>query len=188
MKKHLLLIVCISLTQLPFAQQKFTTAKQKNNCISFYVGATAFENYNNYRSYRAPYYEEYLTLNPDGPPSFSAISNFFSLTYKYKKHEVIPVLYLRNYETDKNATKTFLMGGSLSYLYHFSQKRTHLFLEGNFQTYFYTTQDGYIDITPYGSTQHIKDWISCNFNAASIQTYVLNAALGLEVKLWPRTF
>ena len=169
-----------------FAQQKFTTTKPKNHSIGFYAGFSAFENYNQYHSYRPD--DTYQTLNPDGPPSFMSISNLFSLSYKYKKHEIIPVLYVRGYETENNKTKTFLMGGALSYLYHFSTKRAHLFLEGNFQTYSYTTQDGFIFITPYGSTQHIKEWIGDNFHAASIQNYVLNAAIGIEVKLWPLTY
>ncbi len=184
--KYLLLTLFLFLVHVSWAQQKFTTTKPKNHSIGFYAGFSAFENYNQYHSYRPD--DTYRTLNPDGAPSFMAISNLFSLSYKYKKHEIIPVLYLSNYYTDNNKTKTFLMGGALSYLYHFSTKRAHLFFETNFQTYFYTAQDAYANITPYGSSQHQNEWVFDNIHAAHIQNYVLNAAIGIEVKLWPLTY
>ena len=96
---------------------------------------------------------------------------------------------LANYLPDNNKTKTFALGGSLSYLYHFSQKRAHLFFEVNLQTLFYTMggDDG-LAIRPYGSNQNNADWINDNRHAVNIQTYILNPALGVEVKLWPLTY
>jgi len=168
--------------QLFWAQQKYTVTKTKNHSISFYVGANGFENYKRTSSYQA---NTRQTINPGNFPSFSAISNLFSLTYKYKKHEIIPVMYLGNYYTGNDKTKFFLMGGSLSYLYHFNQKPTHLFFEANFQTLFYTANNETSSVDPYKGK---KTFDSNAEQKASIQTYILNPALGLEVKLWPLTY
>jgi hypothetical protein len=95
---------------------------------------------------------------------------------------------LANYLPDNNKTKTFALGGSLSYLYHFSQKRAHFFFEANLQTLFYTIggDDG-LDIRFYGNNRQ-NDWTTEHKYAANMQTYILNPAMGIEVKLWQLTY
>lgn len=181
--KHLLLILFLCLVQLLQAQKDSTSTKPKNHSIGLYTGVSAFQSYSIYHSYDASS-NTWQTIIPSPIPSFTSLSNLFSFTYKYKKHEIIPVLYLATYLTDNNKNKPFLLGGSLSYLYHFSQKRAHLFVEGNFQTLFYTANDQVNLIEPYNTKT-----LDNNFEQkASIQTYMLNAALGIEVKLWPLTY
>lgn len=188
MKNTLLALFVLLCTYSTLAQQNFVAPNPKNHSISFYVGANAFEEYNIYRSNQPGNSWTWQSLNPYSIPSFSAISNLFSLTYKYKKHEFIPVLYLANYYSGNNKTKPFVLGGSLSYLYHFSKKRTHLFFEANFQTLFYTKGSDGMDIIPYGNSQFVLKWVNEGFYTANIQTYILNPALGVEVKLWPLTY
>jgi hypothetical protein len=185
--KNLLLIPILFFVQIAVAQKDSANTKPKNHSIGLYTGVNAFQTYNVYRSYNPDDYT-YQTLNPYGPPSFMSLSNLFSLSYKYKKHEIIPVLYLSNYLTDNNKSKTFLLGGALSYLYHFNQKRAHLFFETNLQALFYTMGGDGEAIRFYGSNQNNADWIAEHFHTANIQTYILNVALGLEVKLWPLTY
>jgi len=186
--KQKLFILSFFFCQILQAQQNVTAPKTKNHCISFYVGFSLLDSYYNNNRYTAP--NAWGTINPYRVPSFLAVSNLFSLTYKYKKHEIIPLMYLASYYNNDNngKRKPFLLGGSLSYLYHFNQKPTHLFFEANLQTFFYNADNGDIYITPYGSSQHQVTLYSGYNNVANIQTYIVNPALGLEVKLWKLTY
>ena len=182
--KHILLIPFLCLVQLAVAQKDSTSTKLKNHSIGLYTGANAFEEYRIGQKYQD---NTRQTIIPYTIPSFFVLSNLFSISYKYKKHEIIPVLYLANYYTDNNKSKLFVLGGSLSYLYHFSQKRAHFFFEANLQTFSYTIGSDGKDIRPYGTSQQ-PEWTAEQFHAAKIQTYILNPAMGIEVKLWPLTY
>ncbi|HTA62446.1 MAG TPA: hypothetical protein VK835_08320 [Bacteroidia bacterium] len=184
--KPILLALFLCLLQLAKAQPTFTNAKAKNHSISFYVGANAFQEYRS-RSNQPGNSYIWQSINPYIIPSFTSLSNLFSLTYKYKKHEIIPLMYLGSYYNN-NKAKPFVLGGSLSYLYHFNQKPTHLFFEANLQTLFYTKGSDGKDIVPYGNNQFVNGWAKENFYSTSIQTYMLNPALGLEVKLFKLTY
>lgn len=187
--KRLLLIPILFFVQLSVAQKDSANTKPKNHSIGLYTCVNAFQEYYGKQSQPSnPNDWTWQSLIPNNVPSFSSLSNLFSLTYKYKKHEIIPVLYLASYYPSNNTAKPFVLGGSLSYLYHFSQKRVHLFLEANLQALFYTKGSDGKDIVPYGNSQFVNGWAQEDFYSAKIQTYVLNTALGIEVKLWPLTY
>ena len=178
MKRFLFLVFIVITSNLSFAQAGYITQKEKHNSIGIYGGFSGFGKSGFDNSWNAIQ----LFPNVEGLFGFGPAANDLLFSFKHKKHEFIAGLYGTTYWHGQ-ADKFFIFGGTASYLYHFSKKKTHLFFEGNFKVYGYTTM-GEPFISPYNCTNNSRWWSGYEQKAASICTIALHPAIGVEVKLW----
>lgn len=159
----LILIVIAGIAEQSFGQENnFKLKKPTNNCIGIYTGVAAYNNIGqiDYTGYLYPYYRVWNGQIID-----------FLISFKHKKHEIIGspfVLFGRG----------IALGENLSYLYHFSAKRTHLFIEANIRNICYT-----IDHDDYIAPYNQNSFFLGIFSNAKIMLLTVHAALGMEFKL-----
>jgi len=171
MKRFLFIVFIVGMANKCFAQDT-VIHKEKHNSIGIYAGFSAFNQYG------FDNLSNFIQLYPNTQSLFPPLE--FLISFKHKKHEFIAGLYGTTYMPN-HTEKFFIFGGTASYLYHFNKKKVHLFFEGNFKLFAYTSPLSDAFIIPYNST--INNW-GLSVNPASICTIVLHPAIGIEIKLW----
>ena len=159
--RHLFILIFFA-SSVSFAQDNyFTTKKSSDNSFGVYAGASYF---NNSTPISNGYYELGMT-------------NFYdpALYFKHNRHQfmagpiIIPAF-----------NRDLVPGGTLSYLYHFGNKRVHLFAEGNLKNMWYTINaNDYM--APYNQTRIPYGGYFCE---GKLMVLVAHAALGVEIKIF----
>src|ERR1700744_4419210 len=160
--RYILFFTCLFLVKISSAQETVLQAKNKDNCIGIYTGFSLFENFGHIGNSHT-YYQlnQSILIDP-------------LLFFKHKKHEFVGGPIIAPYWN-----KSCIAGGTFSYLYHCSKKRTNLFYEANLKSVWYSV-NGAVPPSSYNEGDFNSGGGVSN---AKVMVMAVHTALGFEFKI-----